>query len=141
MRLRKTHYFILIICIIFTVIFINYINKKGTDVGLVSITQEEISTLISNKEDAVIYVGRETCPDCKKVKPILLEELEDNNKSLYYFDTTAEGEELYNYRQFYNSLGVQSVPTIIVIKSGLIEKNIDLIKDSGKIPTILNEEF
>ena len=47
---------------------INYINKKGSNVGLVSITQEEISTLISNEEDAIIYVGRETCPDCKKVK-------------------------------------------------------------------------
>ena len=140
----KKNYFILIICVIVTVVFINYINKKGSNVGLVSITQEEISTLISNEEDAIIYVGRETCPDCKKVKPILLEELEKSNKSLYYFDTTSEGEELYKYRQFYNSLGVQSVPTIIVIKSGSIEKNIDLIKNPEKIPTILtilNEEF
>ena len=72
---------------------------------------------------------------------ITLEELEKSNKSLYYFDTTSEGEELYKYRQFYNSLGVQSVPTIIVIKSGSIEKNIDLIKNPEKIPTILNEEF
>jgi hypothetical protein len=71
----------------------------------------------------------------------LKKQLKNNKKALYYFDTTAKGEKLLKHRKFYNSLGVQAVPSILIAKNGKVEKIFNLEKDQTDLPKIIKEEI
>jgi len=66
--------------------------------------------------------------------------LKSRKKTLYYFDTTAKGEKLLNYRKFYNRLGVKAVPSILVAKDGKVEKIFNLEHDASNLAKIIMEE-
>jgi predicted bacteriocin transport accessory protein len=145
-RLKK-NYFLILLSSIF--IFITGFSSNQSTaaaaqqtkiVGLVPVFQAKTKKLIKGKKVA-IYVGRDTCPDCQKIMPKLKKQLKNNNKALYYFDTTAKGEKLLKYRKFYNSLGVQTVPSILIAKNGKVEKVFNLEKDQTDLQRIIKEEI
>lgn len=99
--------------------------KYSTYKPLNSINQRQIESIITAKKDATIYIGRPSCPDCKKFTPILEKNLEDNHKSIYYFDIESTGKEKYLIKEYLKSLGVSYIPIVVVIKNG---KVIQLLK-------------
>ncbi|MDR1522063.1 MAG: thioredoxin fold domain-containing protein [Streptococcaceae bacterium] len=144
----KKNYFLILLFGIFLFISITVYSsnqstattKQTKAVGLITISQTKTKKLIKGKKVA-IYVGRDTCPDCQKIMPELKKQLKNNKKVLYYFDTTAKGEKLLKYRKFYNSLGVQAVPSILIAKNGKVEKIFNLEKDQTDLPKIIKEEI
>lgn len=85
-----------------------------------SISEVGINRLLKKEENAIIYVGRDNCPDCIEYKPKLTNFLEKNKKTILFFDVSGSDKEIGAFRKYYNSLGVEGVPAIIVVKNGKI---------------------
>ncbi|MDR0614612.1 MAG: hypothetical protein LBF82_01405 [Lactobacillales bacterium] len=144
--MKKKNYFLRLLSGIFLFIFIaGYFSNQSTatqqtkTVGLITISQAKTKKLIQGKKVA-IYVERDTCPDCQRIMPKLKKQLKNNKKTLYYFNTTAKGEKLFHYREFYNFLGVKAVPSIIIAKNGKVKKVFNLEKDQTNLSKIIKEE-
>lgn len=116
------------ICIILGVLsvgsifFFTYINIKGKQEVLTEIKKSEVQELIADKETCWVYVGRPSCPDCVEFYPKLNEFLEKNKLSILYYNTECRASKKKLEREYYNSLGVKSVPSIIRIEDGVVKK-------------------
>ena len=66
-----------------------------------------------------VYVGRESCPFCNAFAPKLKQAAKEAKVSVYYIDTENKTDELYNFAEQYN---VDSIPTLLVMKVGQLEK-------------------
>lgn len=68
-----------------------------------------------------VYVGRESCPFCNAFAPKLKKAAKEAKVSVYYIDTENKTDELYNFAEQYN---VDSIPTLLVMKDGQLEKKL-----------------
>ena len=112
-------------------------NKVSEEV-LLEIKREDVKSLIREEETCWVYVGRPSCPDCVKIFPKLKSFLEDEGKSIFYYNTECKASEKKKERAYYNSLGVMSVPSIIKIEKGSV-KNIYNIDNDDSYLKFKNE--
>ena len=68
-----------------------------------------------------MYVGRESCPFCNAFAPKLKQAAKEAKVSVYYIDTENKTDELYNFAEQYK---VDSIPTLLVMKDGQLEKKL-----------------
>lgn len=92
-------FFILCICA-----FIGY--KYLIYKPLNSINPKEVESVVTDKKDEIIYIGRPSCPDCKKFKPELEKVLKDKHKSIYYFNIESTGKQKQLIREYLKGLGI-----------------------------------
>ena len=94
------------------------------DVSLFTkILSEEADKLLSNEDLTVVYIGRETCPYCRKFAKKLSGLVEEINTTIYYVDSdNFSDNELKSFRNKYN---IVTVPGFIVSKNGEIEVRCD----------------
>ena len=94
------------------------------DVSLFTkILSEEADKLLSNENLAVIYIGRETCPYCRKFAKKLSGLVNEINTTIYYVDSNnLSDDEIQSFREKYN---IATVPGFIVSKNGNIEVRCD----------------
>lgn len=71
------------------------------------------------KDDIYIYVGRESCPWCCKLMPVLYEFLEENNFEMYYIDST-DTDISNDIKSFREKNNIEYVPSIIYLKNDKI---------------------
>ena len=64
-----------------------------------------------------IYFGCPTCPECVEFEPILEKELQKNNWTIYYFDTTYWKEDA-QYERILDKYKVTSVPSLVRAVNG-----------------------
>jgi len=93
---------------------------------------EEFSELLADNTNTghFIYIGRPTCPVCRRYEPILRDILHDKNTSIHYFQTDlameTDGDYAVDTLTLLQQLGVTSVPTLIYIENGVV---IDIISN------------
>lgn len=94
------------------------------DVSLFTkILSEEADKLLSNESLAVVYIGRETCPYCRKFAKKLSGLVDEVNTTIYYVDSeNFSDNEIASFRNKYN---IVTVPGFIVSKNGEIEVRCD----------------
>ena len=94
------------------------------DVSLfTNILSDEADKLLSNEDLAVIYIGRETCPYCRKFAKKLSGLVGKINTTIYYVDSNnLSDSELSSFREKYN---IVTVPGFIVGKNGEIQVRCD----------------
>ena len=94
------------------------------DVSLFTkIISEEADKLLSNEDLAVVYIGRETCPYCRKFAKKLSGLFREINTTIYYVDiNNFSDNNLKSFREKYN---IVTVPGFIVSKNGEIEVRCD----------------
>ncbi len=94
------------------------------DVSLFTkILSEEVDKLLSNENLVVVYIGRETCPYCRKFAKKLSGLVSEINRTIYYVDSdNSSDNELKSFREKYN---IVTVPGFIVSKNGEIEVRCD----------------
>lgn len=51
------------------------------------VSPTELSTIINNNSDIIVYFERGTCPYCQQFVPILTSISSEQNKIMYYIDT------------------------------------------------------
>ncbi|MEN8075843.1 thioredoxin domain-containing protein [Clostridioides difficile] len=84
---------------------------------------EEADKLLSNENLAVVYIGRETCPYCRKFAKKLSGLVNEINTTIYYVDSNNPSDnEIASFREKYN---IVTVPGFIVNKNGDIEVRCD----------------
>ena len=49
-------------------------------------SMEELSYVIQTKKDLTLFIGRSTCPDCKREYPVIAEQYYNKGETLYYFN-------------------------------------------------------
>ena len=94
------------------------------DVSLFTkILSNEADKLLSNENLAVVYIGRETCPYCRKFAKKLSGLVDEVNTTIYYVDSeNFSDNEIASFRNKYN---IVTVPGFIVSKNGEIEVRCD----------------
>lgn len=94
------------------------------DVSLFTkILSEEAHKLLSNENLAVVYIGRETCPYCRKFAKKLSGLVNEINTTIYYVNSDNPSDnEIKSFREKYNII---TVPGFIVSKNGNIEVHCD----------------
>ncbi|MBX4268548.1 thioredoxin domain-containing protein [Clostridium estertheticum] len=97
---------------------------------LLDINKESLAEKIENKESFLVYIGRPSCPDCRKFTPKLEKKLTDTNKQILYYNTEVHASKKQEMRVYLNSLGIKSVPTIMGVSKGNVEKVYDCSVES-----------
>ena len=94
------------------------------DVSLFTkIISEEADKLLSNEDLAVVYIGRETCPYCRKFAKKLSGLFSEINTTIYYVDSNNFSDN--NLKSFREKYNIVTVPGFIVRKNGEIEVRCD----------------
>ena len=87
------------------------------------VVSTQANELLSNEDLAVIYIGRATCPFCRKFAKKLSGLTNKINAPIYYVDSYNSSDNLINsFREKYN---ITTVPGFIVSKNGEIEVRCD----------------
>lgn len=81
------------------------------------VTVEQVEEKIEANESFLLFVGRETCPECVEIAPVLAESAKASNSTIYYLDSinTDTDEKLSDFRKRYT---IQSVPTLVHFHEG-----------------------
>lgn len=87
------------------------------------ITSANADELLTTEKSVVIYIGRETCPYCKKFVKKLSEVSKEINYTIYYVDSSDNTDgTIEAIRDKYN---IVTVPGFIVKKKGHINTKCD----------------
>lgn len=99
-------------------------NTYEEDVALFEkVLSTEADQLLSNESLAIVYVGRSTCPYCRKFAKKLSGLRNDINSTIYYVESDNTYDlEIQAFRDKYNIL---TVPGFIVSKNGEITTRCD----------------
>lgn len=110
--------------------FDEYTYKE--DVALFKkVLSTEADKILSDENLAVVFIGRETCPYCRKFAKKLSGLVNKVNTPIYYInsaDTSDEG--IASFREKYN---IATVPGFIVRKNGEVEVRCDSSTPEDKI--------
>ena len=83
----------------------------------------EADKLLSSEKLTVVYIGRETCPYCRKFAKKLSDLVNEINTIIYYIDSSNSSDNYINsFREKYN---IVTVPGFIVGKNGDIQVRCD----------------
>ena len=87
------------------------------------ILSEQADNLLSNENLAVIYIGRETCPYCRKFVKKLSQLVDEINTTIYYVNSANSSDNyIDSFREKYN---IATVPGFIVSKNGHVQVRCD----------------
>lgn len=87
------------------------------------VTSTEAHGLLSNEDLAVVYIGRETCPFCRKFAKKLSSLVHEIGTPIYYVDSSNTLDtEINIFRERYD---IVTVPGFIVKKNGNIAVRCD----------------
>lgn len=87
------------------------------------VTSTQADELLSNEDFAVTYIGRGTCPFCRKFAKKLSALTNQINTTIYYVDSSDFSDDLTSsFREKYN---IVTVPGFIVSKNKEIEVRCD----------------
>ena len=76
----------------------------------------EVQEKIDNKEDFILYIGRESCPFCQKFAPILAVAIQKTNQTVYYLDNDSK--ERKDITAFAHDMNIKTVPSLSSFKKG-----------------------
>lgn len=100
------------------------------------ILSSETESLLSEEDLVVIYIGRETCPYCRKFANKLSGLVDEINTTIYYIDSANSSDSgLSSFREKYE---IVTVPGFIVKKNGEIEVVCDSSTPEDKILEMIN---
>jgi hypothetical protein len=125
--------------IVHTFSFQNEITKdpppKVTTPKIIKISLTELDSIKTNKKSGIVYVSREDCPEYMDVYPKLEELLEElkleefsaeEHVELLYYDTINDRETVpEQVAEVLDKFGIDSVPTVVVVKGGEVQKAFD----------------
>ena len=100
------------------------IEKYEEDVKLFErISSIQAENLLSNEDLVAIYIGRATCPFCRKFVTKLSGLANKVNTTIYYVDSANSSDD--GLRKFRDKYNIVTVPGFIVLKNREIEVRCD----------------
>lgn len=101
------------------------------------ITAEEGFNLLSGKDLAVIYIGRETCPYCRKFAKKLGSLTDSIDTTIYYINSADTSDN--NIIDFREKYRIVTVPGFIVSKNEEIKVRCDSSTPEDEILAMINK--
>ena len=83
------------------------------------LNMKEIYSKFENKETFVLYLGRKTCPHCRKFSPILREFNSLYGNKLNYYDIESPDLDK-DAKVFLEKLQIPGVPAVLYVKEGKV---------------------
>ena len=77
----------------------------------------EVKDKINNKENFILYIGRESCPYCQKFAPKLAVAIQKTNQTVYYLDNDSK-ERKDITTSFAHDMNIKTVPNLSSFKKG-----------------------
>lgn len=112
-------------------------NNYKEDVQIFKrIFSAEADNLLSNEDLAVVYIGRETCPFCRKFAKKLSGLTDKINTTIYYVDSQDSSDD--NLKTFRSKYNIVTVPGFIVRKNNEVEIRCDSSTPEDEILEMLN---
>lgn len=105
-----------------------------------SVTVDSFYSMIEDKEDFAVYVGRPSCSDCQTFEPGFIEFLEENpslQEEILYVNVSEVKEDEEAWAEFIEkSGGIQYTPTVALYEDGVLVDKVEWTPEKG----ITNEE-
>ena len=99
-------------------------NKYEEDVkSFEKVLSSQADKLLSHEDKAVVYIGRATCPFCRKFASKLSSLTDQINTTIYYVNSEDYSDS--NLKEFRHKYNIITVPGFIVHKNGEIEVRCD----------------
>lgn len=111
---KKIFLFLIIVCIsVFFIVSILNMPYKDESKQLIMLNTTDWSNIINENEETFVYVGKESCEQCLKFKPLLENVVKNHRLEFYYFDTDINEDIKDEIIKRYNII---AVPSIVVLK-------------------------
>lgn len=81
---------------------------------------EQVLEMIDNKEDFVLFLGRETCPYSRVFIPKFYEVVQEEGLEVYFIHSQDE-DHLNEIEALRSSYDMPTVPSLLVAKNGSVE--------------------
>lgn len=113
--------------LVLAVIFIAKVAKDNNRLGYTEISYSQLTEKVNNKDDFVLFIGRETCSACSMYKKILNSRFktEYKNVTIYYIDLDKLSDE--ESATFNSTYDYSVTPTTVVLTDGKVQSTIDKV--------------
>ncbi len=74
---------------------------------------------IDKNKDFILYIGRETCPECINFVPLLSEIAREENVKVLYLDSTNTDKSK-DIKEFRDKYSITYVPSLLIYKDGKV---------------------
>lgn len=93
-------------------------NTFDKDIAnLTTTTISTIQSLIDANKEMVLFMGRSSCPFCRKFAPKIAKVAEDLGQVVYFVDS-ADQQDIENLTTFRKRYTIPTVPGLVVAKDG-----------------------
>lgn len=99
---------------------------------------DELTTMIDNKEDFVLFIGAESCSACRSFKTTVNKIVENNKVDIKYIDNDKLSEE--EYAKLMSYFYFNSTPTTVLVKNGKEKDRIIGSKKYSQVEKKLKDE-
>ncbi|WP_297523005.1 conjugal transfer protein TraF [uncultured Clostridium sp.] len=112
-------------------------NTFEKDIELLTeVLSEKADILLTNEESAVVFIGRGSCPYCRKFAKTLNKVVKDINSTVYFVNSENFSDKgISSFREKYS---IPTVPGFIVKKNREIEVRCDSSLSEETIITLAN---
>ena len=88
---------------------------------------KEVKSKLENDDRFILYIGRKTCPYCRRFVPKLAQAVYDTKIKVYYVNSDSEEKE--EITKFAHSKGIKTVPSLGFYRSNKLDS---LLKKGSK---------
>ncbi len=100
------------------------------------VLSEEAEQLLTHEALAIVYIGRETCPFCRKFAKKLSKLAHEINSPIYYVESdNSLDNQLSSFREKYQ---IVTVPGFMVGKNGVVEVRCDSSTPEEELLNMIN---
>lgn len=99
--------------LILVLLLISCQKSESIAFKLKSTNIEIVNQLLNNKQDLILYLGKDSCQACQKFTPILIEASQELELDFYYLEVSQQ-------LDFLNKYNVLEVPALLVVKNNQI---------------------
>ena len=107
-------------------------HSEATDGEIVEISRDELEALIADEDYNLVYVGRPSCPDCQEFYPSFEQWVHESGKTVFYYNTQTKASGKQEMREYIVGLGIEEIPSILVLERGEVSSVICGIDEAGK---------
>lgn len=102
------------------------------------VAMPELIQKIEANEELAVFIGRATCPYCRRFAPKLAKVATEHQKSILFVNS-ENPDELDDIQAFRNEHGLKTVPALLVIKNQQVKAVCDSSLSEDAILDFLNQ--
>lgn len=100
------------------------VSNNSIFIKLISL--EKLKKRIDNEETFWLYIGKNSCPDCREYYPNLVKYINNQEKDIFYFNTHVKISQKATMVQFLGEYKIYEIPTIVFFKNGILEESFNM---------------